>query len=230
VTQFLPLGVVSAPASWVLPSSLELQVEAVFAHYDGSGAAAPFTPALKVISSAGEVVGIYPTPTPIAAAGSADVSWFPRVSGGGTPLPGQVLQTYDGAAAAADFNFNSTVLIQSNYPNNPTLTKQSGTSFLLMIANMDINPGGAPNVISVAVYIDAIKQENWFHHQSVNNTIITVHGSKVQGLNLVTDPPFSAGNHTVSVWVQSVSGANCTLLSSFACDMQIIEYESAEAA
>lgn len=224
--QVLVTGVASAPAHFTIPGNGQIQPKAIFATYDGSGAAAAFQPALKIISDGGATVGIYPTPISVGAGGSADVSWFPQLSGGGSPIPGQILQVWDGTFAAADFSFNSNVLVKSNYPRLTTFTKRSSTSLIWMVTNMDFTPGGAPNVISTAVYIDSVKQENWFAHQSVNNTIMTIYGTKVQQLDPTTGVPFAAGAHTVEIWVQSVSGANCTLLSSFACDMQIVEFEA----
>lgn len=78
--QVLVTGVAATPASFVIPGSGQIQPKSVFAHYDGSGAASPFLPALKIVSDGGEVVGIYPASQTVPAGGSADVSWFPRVS------------------------------------------------------------------------------------------------------------------------------------------------------
>jgi hypothetical protein len=53
-----------------------VQPKVVFASFDGTGSSASFFPTLKIISDAGEVVGIFPTPEIVAAGESADVSWF----------------------------------------------------------------------------------------------------------------------------------------------------------
>ena len=78
--QVLVTGTASAPTHFTIPGNGQIQPKAIFAHYDGSAAASPFLPALKIISDGGELVGIYPTPTSVAAGGSAEVSWFPRVA------------------------------------------------------------------------------------------------------------------------------------------------------
>lgn len=77
--QVLVTGAASAPASFRIPGNGQIQPKAVFASYDGTGAAGDFVPALKIISDGGETVGIYPTESPVVAGASADVSWFPGV-------------------------------------------------------------------------------------------------------------------------------------------------------
>ena len=75
--QYRPLGTVAAPAAWVLPDSVVLELEATRAIFDGSGATVSFLPTFDVISDAGDVVYSAPVAAAIAAGGSADVSWFP---------------------------------------------------------------------------------------------------------------------------------------------------------
>ena len=77
--QVLVVGQASAPASFTIPGNGQITPRAVYAHFDGTGAAGTFTPALKVISDGGKLVGIYPTCNPVAAGASAEVSWFPGV-------------------------------------------------------------------------------------------------------------------------------------------------------
>ena len=81
--QFNPLGSATAPAEWVLPASLQILLKNVYASFDGSGAAGSFVPALTIKSDSGHTVGTYPCATTVAAGGSADVTWFPGVGGGG---------------------------------------------------------------------------------------------------------------------------------------------------
>jgi hypothetical protein len=77
--QILVTGQAAAPAQFKIPGNGQVQPKAVFAHYDGTGAGGAFLPALKVVSDAGETVGIYAGDTQIAAGASADVSWFPHL-------------------------------------------------------------------------------------------------------------------------------------------------------
>jgi hypothetical protein len=64
-----------------VPGNGQIRPKTIFATFDGTGAAGDFLPALKIISDAGFVVGIYPADTAVVAGASADVSWFPRVAG-----------------------------------------------------------------------------------------------------------------------------------------------------
>lgn len=114
--QILVAGTASAPAGFTVPGNGQIQPKAIFATYDGSGAAASFLPALEVISDGGETVGIYPSAASVAAGGSADVSWFPwlgaAAAGVVTPLP--ILDLADFAPAGGK------VTITSTDPANPT--------------------------------------------------------------------------------------------------------------
>lgn len=75
--QILVTGTAPAPATWLVPGNGQVTPRSIFAHFNGAAAASPFYPALKVISDAGQTVGIYPCEALVAAGGSADVSWFP---------------------------------------------------------------------------------------------------------------------------------------------------------
>jgi hypothetical protein len=78
--QVLVVGQGPTPQKFTVPGNGQIRPKSVFATYDGSAAAVPFQPALKVISDGGEVVGIYPAQT-VAAGGSASVSWFRGLGG-----------------------------------------------------------------------------------------------------------------------------------------------------
>lgn len=86
--QYLPLGTVNAPATWTLPAGLELSVGAVFATFDGTGAAGSYIPTLQVVSDAGVTVLEVPQDASVAAGASVVASWAPflrsqSTSGGG---------------------------------------------------------------------------------------------------------------------------------------------------
>jgi hypothetical protein len=95
--QVLVVGKEATPATFTVPGNGQIRPKAIFAHYDGTSAAAAFLPAIKVTSDGGELVGIYPTVTTTAAGGSADVSWFPGIGAGG----GGSLQAFVGARIEA---------------------------------------------------------------------------------------------------------------------------------
>jgi hypothetical protein len=80
-TQILAGGVKTAPLAYVVPGLQEIIVKAGFATFDGTGAAGSFLPCFRLLSPANKVVGEYITDTAVAAGASAEVSWFPGLSG-----------------------------------------------------------------------------------------------------------------------------------------------------
>lgn len=81
--QVLVTGQENAPAAFTVPGNGQIRPKAVFATFDGSGAAGDFKPALIIRSDAGELVGICAADDVVVAGESADVSWFPRVGDSG---------------------------------------------------------------------------------------------------------------------------------------------------
>lgn len=203
-----------------------MQPKAVFAHYDGTGAAGAFLPALKVISDGGETVGIYPTQIPIAAGGSAEVSWFPFVGGIVPAAPGQILQSYYGLAPAADFNFNSAVFVTSNFPTNTTFTKLSSTSAMQMMMLSDFTgPAGVPAVLFCGIFVDGVNAQTCGFHLSVGAAFATIANAGVWSTGRPGDPVLAAGAHTIAVNVATNPAGASTMRSSTSCQLSIIEYE-----
>ena len=95
--QVLVTGTAPAPADFMVPGNGQIRPKAVFAHFNGTAAASSYLPVLKILSDGGEVVAIAPTTATIAAAGSADVSWFRGLGGAG----GSSLQAFLGARIQA---------------------------------------------------------------------------------------------------------------------------------
>jgi hypothetical protein len=87
-------GIADAPASYLIPGNGQIAPKAVFASFDGTGAAGAFKPALKITSDGGELIGIYPTDSTVAAGGSADVSWAPFLGRGGGSATGAVVSGF----------------------------------------------------------------------------------------------------------------------------------------
>lgn len=81
--QVLVTGTATAPADFTVPGNGQIRPKAVFAHYDGTAAASAYLPVLKILSDGGELVAIAPAVGSVAAAGSADVSWFRGLGGSG---------------------------------------------------------------------------------------------------------------------------------------------------
>lgn len=75
--QYLPLGNVNAPASWTLPAALQLQLGAVFAHFDGTSAAGSYIPTLQIVSDSGNTCLEIPMESSVAAGSSVEASWAP---------------------------------------------------------------------------------------------------------------------------------------------------------
>lgn len=80
--QILAAGSEALPYHYTVPNTQEVIPKAVSAIFDGTGAAAAYLPVLEIVSDAGIVVAQSPA-TQVAAGGSAEVSWFPRVGGSG---------------------------------------------------------------------------------------------------------------------------------------------------
>lgn len=77
-------SVTAVPDQYTVPGAQAIGVKAVRASIDGSGAASTFLPALQLLDPAGHVMWTaVDTSKTVAAGGSADVSWFPGLGGGG---------------------------------------------------------------------------------------------------------------------------------------------------
>jgi len=99
--QILATGVSAAPLDYDVPAANAITPKACFAHYDGSGSAGAYLPALEIISDSGHTVTIAVPSSSVAAGGTADVSWFPwrrgvTVQQGGNAGPlGTLFAWYD---------------------------------------------------------------------------------------------------------------------------------------
>jgi hypothetical protein len=83
-------GPVAAPLDYVVPAASAIVPLVVTASFNGAAAASAYVPEVQVIDPSGRVVVRCPLANSIAAGGSADVSWFPRVGsqvGGSSTLP-----------------------------------------------------------------------------------------------------------------------------------------------
>ena len=76
-------GTQAAPLDYTLSDAAQIVPKAVRATYDGTGAGSAFLPMLIITGPSGIEVARCPTSTSVAAGGTAEVSWFPRVGGGG---------------------------------------------------------------------------------------------------------------------------------------------------
>lgn len=69
--------VTAAPKDYPVSGNQELLLKAVRARIDGSAATGSYLPAVQLIAPSGDVMWSAVPSSPIAAGGSADVSWFP---------------------------------------------------------------------------------------------------------------------------------------------------------
>lgn len=76
-TQILPTGVQNAPGDWVLPNTQIATIGAIFAHFNGAGAAGAYVPTVDIISDSGHTVISVVQDSTIAAGSSAEASWAP---------------------------------------------------------------------------------------------------------------------------------------------------------
>lgn len=81
-------AVSAAPAEYSVSGAADFILKAVNANMDGSGAAATWLPCVEIVSDSGHVVArAVDQAVSVAAGGSAEVSWFPRVRRRATTTP-----------------------------------------------------------------------------------------------------------------------------------------------
>lgn len=120
-----------APLDVELGALDELTPQSAFAHYDGSGAAGDFLPALTYYTQSGEVFARALGLT-VTAGESADVSFFPGLSapatssasGGG--ITATTEQLNQSAVVTTIANSGTTVMLPTNHLAGPVLFSPSG--------------------------------------------------------------------------------------------------------
>lgn len=136
----------TTPAGYTVPDAQEIVVRSVRAVIDGTGAASAFTPVLELLGPDGDIVWKAPGDTTVAAGGSADVSWFPRVaaaaaaSGGATGVT-EILNVNSTAVAAGATTFMSWVYISGTQILDltaPTTPKVTASGIYVVSASMTV--------------------------------------------------------------------------------------------
>ena len=225
--QILVTGQQAAPTSFKISGTGEIRPKVMNVVYDGTGAGSTFLPALEIISDGGVVVA-RAVASSIAAGGSAEVCWFPAVSDilSLLPLPGQIIQLYNGLSSAVDFTFSSAVFVVSNFPANPTFTKISGTSALRVSMLADFTaPVAVPDVIFCGVFVDGVNVATTGIHISSSGNFATAGNCTVISAGRPLDPVLPAGAHTITLRVATISGNPTTLRSSTSVTVSIEEFE-----
>lgn len=118
---------VTAPKNYTVPQAQEIVVKAVRASIDGTSASGTFLPALQMIAPNGDVMWTaVDRSNSLAAGASADVTWFPRVGGGGVGpsagtgvppagnLDGYIFRNTNLVVSAVGHSSQSSLLIQGN--------------------------------------------------------------------------------------------------------------------
>ncbi|PYO44589.1 MAG: hypothetical protein DMD33_02625 [Gemmatimonadetes bacterium] len=76
-TQILAQQVQATPGDYTPPAGQVITIGAVFAHYDGTGAAGSYVPTLDIISDAGKTILSVVQDSTVAAGTSVEASWAP---------------------------------------------------------------------------------------------------------------------------------------------------------
>lgn len=224
--QIHPTGDEAAPADFVIPSSAELLLKMAFAKFDGSAAAGSFKPCLRIISDAGTVSGEATADNTVAAGGSADVTWFPRVGGGTSSsiIGGQIIQTYWGENTAANFTWTgpAATTVATNFPVNDTFTKLLDDTYLQIIFEGDFDPGAAADNLTLGCWLNGANRLNVAAGTVGSGAFSSVAGSALRGIP--GDPvAFPAGAYTVNMRVSSFTGQTTTLRCAAATSLSITE-------
>lgn len=221
-------AVQTAPAGYTVAENQEIVVKTVRATVDGSGAGVSFLATLQLVSPGGTIIWEAPTDLSIAAGASANVTWFPKLGLTAAGVPGSILQAYAGTFAASDFSWTGPAftLLNTGFPANSTFTKLSPTSALLIVCNGDFTPAPPTDYLTMALLIDGAIEENIATHIASASAFASVAWSKIRGLGNTSNPPLSAGAHTLAVAVSSASGAGTKVFrGSTSADLQIMEFE-----
>jgi hypothetical protein len=110
-TQIRGLGTGSAPLSYTVPGAQEIILKSLFASFNGAAASGSFLPCVRIVAPGGGVVAEYVTDNPIAAGGSAEVSFAPFLRTQRSSPPGTLLETI-AVTAGGNTNIVSNVLVQ----------------------------------------------------------------------------------------------------------------------
>lgn len=214
--QYRPLGIGNAPASWLIPDALTLQLEAAFAHFDGSGAAGSYFPCLKIVSDAGETVAMIPMDADVAAGSSVEASWAPFLrTGGGAGGGGSVpIVGYASFAPAAGF-----IQVTSTDETNPTTIQQSGSftadgttlyriDFYVAAVDIKVSGNGTGAALLMNLHRDTTDIGRVFDYNIAPTG--GNYGSVACAVSVFDTPPAGVHTYTMTAWRNQ---AGCTTTS-----------------
>ena len=133
--------VTAAPKDYLLPGTNELLLKAVRAAVDGSGTASAFVPALQLLAPDGTVMWTAITSASVAAAGSADVSWFPGLSGASS-TSGVLSRVFDQELTSTTATLDTGANAIPQTANNLLLLIQARTDEATVFGNLNIRFNG----------------------------------------------------------------------------------------
>src|SRR5690348_6482704 len=115
-------AIAAAPKDYLVATNVELALKAVAGNLDGTLAGGAYLPAVQLIAPDETVMWTAVPPTPIAAGGSAVVSWFP---GGGVD---ENEAAGGGSSSVISSLASPTATIQVGQPTGPAATVDLPTS------------------------------------------------------------------------------------------------------
>lgn len=175
----------SAPKTYTVPGAQEIRPKAVSAFFDCTSAGVATFPALQLVSPAGDIVWTANSSSvSIAAGGSATISWFPHVGGGGLTASSNLCQWF-----LASRSTNLSYL--SGEQKNVIWTTLKTSDSSLFSLTTTTNPNDTVNVARPGVVVwgstmtqGALVQGKWSY--------FCIGGSEAElgtaGQNLLTDP------------------------------------------
>jgi len=213
VAQYVPLGTVAAPASWTIPPSLEIALEAVFAHFDGSGAGGSFLPTLQIVSDSGHTVCEIPMDASVAAGSSVEATWAPFLRGAQAAAAGTTFygarvtqQTQQTFPAGGNTAVTWDTLAYDTSPGGtmwnagtPTLLTVPADGIYLVVASMSYTQSASGNVV---LNIQGVGQLTAMNNDPENTAFF-----KYSAFPYVQQ---CVANATLKVFVQCPGGSSAT--------------------
>lgn len=169
-TQIRGLGASPAPLTYTVPGAQEIILKSLFASFDGTAAASPWYPCVRVRAPGGGIVGEYITQATVAAGAKADVSFAPFLRGA-TAASGSGVSVYsDGSLVATEpgIDFEDGVAVFWSFADNP------GAGYVSVTPNGPYYSTGAATVTGLTVTSGAAKEVG-FSNLIVGGGLVTTH-------------------------------------------------------
>lgn len=207
----------ATPLTYTLPSAQDVVLHGARASYDGTGAAGSFVPLLQILAPGGLIVSEAIGGATLAAGASADLSWFPRVGGGGGgAITTQTLVAYAVfAPVGGSLSVTSTNnAAPTNVITTPSFTADGATQYRIDFGvsalDIKVTAGGSGTATLLTLTRDStiLGDVMDYNVQPTNG----LYGSIPVFLSVFDTPP--AGSHTYSIgaFLSDSGGATHTSL------------------